>query len=732
MKKQVKWIFICVIGLALSAVAGVISLPFLVDPNDYKTNLTELVRKQTGQTLLIPGDIELKVTPRLDIAFSLGEIRLVEANNSQKTPFASSKLAKLNLALWPLLSKKQLVIKNLLLHNVQLNLVRNQNGRGNWENLITEKRKEKAPLPVQDGKRAVPKSEQQPVSLDIGGVEIKNINIHYKDLATGHTVAVENFNLTLGHLIEAESFPVAADFQLYRDDNVHAPLTARISLAGNLTMFLRDKRFILKEGVLQGTFKGKDIPSEKQTIELLADASIDLKQEKINTDRLVVKQGAMNVKTAFTLTGFKSPAINGTLEIAEFSPRKQFGLLDLDIPEFSDPETLTSVSGLLSFHLKDNNLSLEDINLHVDDTSITAKAVVNNLKNPAYDVNMSMDRIDLDRYTIGRKTPVRDDGPEKKTENTSAREKIANTSRSGEKIVLPVQQLRKLNYSARIKIGALKAADIRASNIFIKSEADNGLVRLQPLRAELYDGSLQVSGILDTRKEIPEMQLEKELKDVQLGPLFVDLTGKEEITGRANISAKVTTRGLTRKELAENADGTLKLSLDNGRIAKLQILQTIRMAKALLEKKPMPRESETHPAGFAVLTADGTLTNGVFTSNNLVAQSDLMKVTGKGMINFVNQQIDYLLTVYLTSQIERNEETGLVSLANTPIPYRIKGSFAKLEQSAALDELLKSKAKQMLMDELQNRMEPGKKKNEKNDFDTGSLIKKGLNGLFGN
>ena len=111
-----------------------------------------------------------------------------------------------------------------------------------------------------------------------------------------------------------------------------------------------------------------------------------------------------------------------------------------------------------------------------------------------------------------------------------------------------------------------------------------------------------------------------------------------------------------------------------------------------------------------------------------------MKVTGKGSVDLVNEQINYLLTVYLTDRVERDQETGLVNLGNTPISYRIEGNFTELEQSAAMEELVKAKAEEFLLDTLQKQLDPGTDADKEKTpaTDAGSLINKGLKGLFGN
>lgn len=735
MNKILKWIliavgcFIALVGIAL------VSLPFFINPNEYKEKISQVVQERTGRELSIPGDIHLKVSPRLDIAFSLGEIQLAAGNEFPGTPFASSKLAEIKLALWPLLSSKQLQINSLTLEDVQLNLIRNKKGVTNWQDLVAVQEGKKAGQPPKR-KKEQPAPAGKPLAIDIGGIRVKNINVRYQDEQSGRNIALSKFNLDVGHLQEGKSFPVAADFVLNLNSTEQKPMTATIATRGDLTLFFANQRFILSGFSLKGLFEGDMFPSSKLELKLLTDAEINIPAETVQLRKFSVQQGNLTAETTLSLTGFKTPSINGTLRIPEYSPRTHLTALGITLPDFSDPQVLGRLAASFGFSLDGDNLAVKDIDVQLDDTTIKATASVSSLKHPAYELVMNIDQFDLDRYAVKKEKESGKTQPSGSAETEAPQPAAQEAGDDQDQIIIPVHLLKDLLFSADITIGALKAAKLRTTDIVVKADGKNGLIRLEPLAAKLYDGSLTVTGKIDVREEVPELQLKKVLQGVQMGPLFVDLTGREEISGRAELQADVVTHGLTRKELTKNANGKLNLSLDDGRIARLQILQTIRVAKALIDQQPPPSAASAQPTGFATLTASGKLTNGVFQNNDLLAESDLMKVTGKGTVDLVNEQIDYLLTVYLTDRVERERETGLVALGNTPIPYRIKGSFTKLKQSAALEELVKAKAEKFLLDNLQKQLEP---KSESKDAakdapatDAGSLINRGLKGLFGN
>ncbi len=724
MNKTVKLTLIIIAGIGSLLAIALISLPFFINPNDYKDKISSIVQKKTGRVLSIPGDIKLQVSPTLDITFALGEIQLAASSDFAGTHFASSKLAEIRLALWPLLSKKQLQINSIALTGVELNLIRKVDGHSNWEDLAGNRGSQTSGN-SQENEKPTETSSKKPLlsSIDIGAINIQDINLQYQDLQTKKTVSLKNFNLNVGHLQENSPFPVAADFT-FSLDNDKQPLSAAITTSFTVVMNLGAQHFVINDFAFKGNLQGEMFPQSRLDFSLLGDVDINALDERVELHKFVVQQGDLVVQTALSVAGFKTPAIKGTFSIAEYSPKKHLEQLGIVLPQFSGPEVLEKFTASFGFALNSDQLEVKDIQLQLDDTVIKAEASVKNLQRPVYALDLHLGQLDLDRYMVKKSAKPQAD--------VVSTEKVINPKGKEGQLLLPVTLLQGLTFHSVIKIDALKAAKLRMSDILITADGKDGLIRLQPFEAKLYGGSVTVTGMIDVNRDTPVMTIQKTLHDVELGPMFVDMTGKEEITGKASIDIDVKTKGVDKKSLTRNSNGTVSLSLADGKIAKLQILQTIRLAKALLDKESLTQSAATQPTGFAILTASGKLTNGVFTNNDLLAESDLMKVTGKGNVDFVREQIDYLLTINLTDRIERDRETGLVDLGKTPIPYRVRGNFQELEQSAAIEELLKAQATDALLNVLQKQLNKGGEKDGKPANDAESLINQGLKGLFGN
>jgi AsmA protein len=743
MSRTVKWIigvFGTLIGLV---VVASFLLPLFIDPNDYREAIAGKIQENIGREVSIPGDIKLDISLMgLTTVFSLGEVRLAPGKDFPDTEFFSSRLAEINLALWPLITKKELKINKILLEGVNINLIRNRDGQSNWGGLTgsgTQK-----PVPEKNEK-ARGRSPGGLAAIDIGGVQARDINITFVDNQADRTVRLSSFNLDIGHIRTGKLFPVSANFDLFHEDSQKKSVSISVDAKSNFTFFPARQHFIVEGFNFKGLIQGVPASGQELDLEIAADIDLELQQQKIEVQKLDIRQGEMQVKALFSLTGFSNPQLIGSLQIPEFSPRTQLESLGMTLP-FEDPESLSRMSGKIDFSGSLNELQIQKIALQLDETKVNGTASVKNIFNPAYTLALSIDQLDMDKY---KKVKRQDLTPETNPEasagsagegSTTASSPVQN--RDGDQPVIPTEMLKNLTFDAEITVGKLKAARLNIADISLKASGKDGLIRLDPFAADLYEGGIRVTGDIDARRETPEMRLVKDLQGVQVGPLMKDMTGKEEIKGRADIHVELTTSGMSKKDLTRNANGKISLSLADGEIAKLKIIDTIRTAKMLLGGTsgqqggaPSANTGAGRPTTFAALTATGVITNGVLVNNDLVAESELMKVKGKGTMNLVTEQIDYLLTIYLAKYLERDQESGLVELADSPIPYRIKGTFDKIEQSAALEEILVSEGKKALFKELEKQLggdkaQEGSKK-ESSDF-TGDLINQGLKSLFGN
>ena len=199
----------CVVALLIIAV---IALWLIVNPNDYKGRIEAAVRSSTGRELSLSGNIHLAIFP--SIALELGPASLGNPPGfSSSQPFASLQRVYLRVRVLPLLHH-QLDVGRVEIDGLDLRLVKNSRGEGNWS-MPASKR---APPP--------PESSGSQMTLGgIGGVVVKNSRFSYQDMTA------EQVNVTVGHV--ATGVPVPVKWNL---DVTTAAGARPIALSGNATL----------------------------------------------------------------------------------------------------------------------------------------------------------------------------------------------------------------------------------------------------------------------------------------------------------------------------------------------------------------------------------------------------------------------------------------------------------------------------------------------------------------
>ena len=108
MKKLIRWFGITVAVLLALSVLLSVALLILVDPNDYRDEISAAVNEQTGRTLSIDGDLSLKTFPCCGV--SLGPLSLSNPEGFEDRDFASVESASVSVRLWPLITRQQLLV----------------------------------------------------------------------------------------------------------------------------------------------------------------------------------------------------------------------------------------------------------------------------------------------------------------------------------------------------------------------------------------------------------------------------------------------------------------------------------------------------------------------------------------------------------------------------------------------------------------------------------------------
>lgn len=315
-------------------------------------------------------------------------------------------------------------------------------------------------------------------------------------------------------------------------------------------------------------------------------------------------------------------------------------------------------------------------------TDLNGSVTVKGFKNPAVTFDMSSPSVDLD--ALMPKNP--------------------NAPQDRNKTLLPVDLLRTLTLDGKAGIGTLKTAGLTMTNVKFDVNARNGLLKIDPLTLNMYDGTLTTAVQIDARSGNPSYTLKGGLKGMEVGKLLVAKMGQDYLTGVSNIDFDLNTRGNTMNAINAAAGGQIKFDFGKGYINKWQLSKLMNQAIAYFETGKLdPNASDK--VYFTSLDAAFNGQNGVFRNDNLVLIGPKSHALGNGSVNLANQSVDYTVRVGGGDDPEKFGK-------KKHLPVRMTGPFSKPSYSIDMQALIQDVAgekieekKQEVMDKLFERLD---------------------------
>ncbi|HEY5566433.1 MAG TPA: AsmA family protein [Gammaproteobacteria bacterium] len=211
-------------GVAAVLVVGAVLLVSLFDPNDYKSYATTYVEERTGRTLAIDEELKLSFFPWL--AIETGGITVGNAEGFTTQPFARIASLSARVKLLPLL-RGAVEVGTVAIDGIELNLGRDEELRGNWEDLLT-------PADATSVAGAGAAEETAPRDLGIEAVRIRNGTVNWRENRTDLRFVLSGLDVATGAIETAE--PVEAELKF-----------TLLDVASQLSLTM-DSRFVAEIG----------------------------------------------------------------------------------------------------------------------------------------------------------------------------------------------------------------------------------------------------------------------------------------------------------------------------------------------------------------------------------------------------------------------------------------------------------------------------------------------------
>jgi uncharacterized protein YhdP len=118
------------------------------------------------------------------------------------------------------------------------------------------------------------------------------------------------------------------------------------------------------------------------------------------------------------------------------------------------------------------------------------------------------------------------------------------------------------------------------------------------------------------------------------------------MTGRVNLTGKLETVGKTDPERKQNLNGAFSLRIEEGTINRMrivvQLLNLLDLSRWFTLQMP---DLGKQGIRFHAVTGDFKVTKGVYTTENLLVDSNDLRMTGGGKIDVPKNEIDFVVAV---------------------------------------------------------------------------------------
>ncbi len=395
-------------------------------------------------------------------------------------------------------------------------------------------------------------------------------------------------------------------------------------------------------------------------------------------DEISLETGPITLQQPFDLSGrfhlsSSQPALEGrvnfggklTLDPQQQDYRAQQFRIEaaLQGPILPRAKTRIVLRSNLHANLAAQQLAMEDLEAQLDEAfTLKGELRVTNFSRPALRFTADLDQLDLDRYLTT-------------TEETTAPPASPGGAATAGALALPMESLRSLDLQGRLAIGSLRVSGLHISDLAATIKARNGVIRLKPLSAKLYEGRYQGDMLLDARGEAPLFTVHERLEGVQTGPLLKDYMGNDILVARGDAEIRLRSGGQTLEEVQRRLKGTVTLTFRDGALKGINLARLIREVMAVAKGEPLPADDQPKATDFTDLQATLHIAGNRVRNDDLRMNSPFLRVAGKGEADLLQRRIDYLLQARLVRSDSGQGGKTLEELKGLDIPIRISGNL---------------------------------------------------------
>lgn len=587
-------------------------LVLIANPETFREEIEQGFGSATGWELDM-GTMRWRYFPPVSL-----ELAGVSIENAG--PLAELSHASIDLALLPLVFGGNLELQGVTVDGLKLNLVQRADGSNNWTPAATAEQSS-----ALAGDESAPEDPGSgPDQLRVNNISITNIALAYTDeAAVSRTEATLDelratgigfgtpFEVSFGGRIDqSESFRLASSGR------------ARLKLASGFTHIGIEELEIGNEVVLEG------MPAIRSTLSLTGEVALNEGRASVVQLALTIPGG--RVEGSVEVTNLNTdPALSGNWSVA-LNPRET-------LQAVGSGDVLPPGTALSSLRLGSEisgsatNVQLKNLEGALDGTRIAGSAGVL-LAGAVPAVTFELDVGELDLSDLAADQSAAEDSATAASAGTP--EPMADSE------IIPVELLQDINVDGRVRIAAIKVAELEAEALDFAVILNNARLT-STFAARAYGGSIdwQAKVSSDTRTTT---RLDAHVVGVDL----TALAGTEWVTGTLTLDTALSMDGTMLSEVLGSIDGSSRFDVADG---TLDVTPVKSAADAVDSLRGQPSGIAAWPDTIAFTSLSGTHTfqQGAKEDQVLEFALETLRGRGEGGFDLLADTVDYDLYIVL-------------------------------------------------------------------------------------
>ncbi|MEC7306706.1 AsmA family protein [Vibrio satsumensis] len=660
-------------------IAAILALVLLVNPNQFKPLIVEQAQKHTGLELVIEGDISWQFFP--SIGFELGQTELRNPEGFTQPNLFKVDTVGVDVSVTPLFSN-QLEIGNITLDGAEFYLETLKDGRKNIDALTQASAPQESEPAADTNTESAPAPQEQSATeasgwtINLAGVTVSNALFEMDDKQAGSFTKLYDVSLNLSEF--AVDTWTTATFAASGENNQQ-----KFSAQGSA-------EFKLAEGFASYALRNIDLNAK------FNDPSTSIESAKIGLNTFEFdKVNQLTYAVIGNAAGLDLDLKGGgELTVDSAISKVTLNKLTLDSTFKGDtlPQSPMKVDMLsdLSFDLNKSHLSFVLEKLQANAIALDGKADVTLSEIPKVRFSLHSPNIDLDEFLgLGNTTETASTAPSGSAGGSTSN---SGSSAPAKEVEPDLSALKTLDVKGDITIDKFKANNAKMQNVKTAFSVNRGVAELTSFTSNLYQGSISATAKLDARKTPATYTAKKKIKGVKVQPLLIDVADNDMLEGTGNIDVNVKGKSLTPTGIKKNLVGTIAINFEDGAVNGINVAQLIRENYAKIKGEKVESTNEAQKTDFSAMKATLKVDKGWVSTNDLSAQSPLLRVTGQGKANFINETVDFLVRTSIVGSLEGQGGKSIDDLKDVTIPIKVTGQWADPKFALVFDDVLKQKA----------------------------------------